>query len=60
MEPCKIGGKAYTIPTDTDTRVIFYNKDLFEKYNLEYPATLEEMLECGKAMTKDGDYLFMP
>ncbi len=58
MEPCKIGGKAYTIPTDTDTRVIFYNKDLFEKYNLEYPATLEEMLECGKAMTKDGDYLF--
>ncbi len=58
MEPCKIGGKAYTIPTDTDTRVIFYNKDLFEKYNLEYPATLEEVLECGKAMTKDGDYLF--
>lgn len=58
MEPCKVERKAYTIPTDTDTRVMFYNKELFEKYNLEYPTTLEEMLECGKTMTQNGDYLF--
>ena len=58
MEPCKVEGKAYTIPTDTDTRVMFYNKDLFDKYKLEYPKTLEEMLECGKTMTQNGDYLF--
>lgn len=58
LEPCKIDGKIYTIPTDTDTRIMAYNKELFEKYNLEYPTTMEEMLECGKTMAQNGDYLF--
>lgn len=58
MEACKVDGMAYTIPHDTDNRVIAYNKELFEKYNLEYPETMDEMLECGKVMTQNGDYLF--
>ncbi|MBS6196201.1 MAG: sugar ABC transporter substrate-binding protein [Clostridiales bacterium] len=58
LEACTIDGKAYTVPGDTDTRVMAFNKELFEKYNLEYPTTMEEMLECGKTMAQNGDYLF--
>lgn len=58
LDPCKVDGEIYTIPSDTDTRIMAYNKELFEKYNLEYPKTMDEMLECGKVMAQNGDYLF--
>lgn len=58
MDGCKVDGQAWTVPTDTDVRIMAYNKELFEKYNLEYPETIEDMLECGKTMTQNGDYLF--
>ena len=58
MDGCKVDGQAWTVPTDTDVRIMAYNKELFEKYNLEYPETIEDMLACGEVMTQDGDYLF--
>lgn len=48
-------GTIYSIPRDTDTRVLAVNKKLFEEAGLEYPTTTEEMLACAQALTKDTD-----
>lgn len=48
-------GTIYSIPRDTDTRVLAVNRKLFEEAGLAYPTTTAEMLECAKALTKDTD-----
>jgi len=58
LKYCKTAGKTYTIPFDTDTRVMAVNKDLFDKYGLSVPETMDDMLTCGEKMTQNGDYLF--
>lgn len=57
---CKLGDTAYTIPVDTDTRIMMVNTDLFEKYGLEVPETMEDMLAAGKVISEadEGDYVF--
>ena len=59
VKSCYIGGKLYSVPVNTDTRVLAVNKDLFEKYNQQYPTTQDEMLKCAEAMTKDDNYGFV-
>lgn len=56
----KLGDVAYTVPIDTDTRIMLVNTDLFAKYNLAVPATMDEMLSAGKAISEanKGDYVF--
>lgn len=56
----KLGDTLYTIPINTDTRIMLVNTSLFEKYGLEVPATMEQMLEAGKVMAdaNKGDYVF--
>lgn len=56
----KLGDVQYTIPIDTDTRVMLVNKDVFDKYDLEVPTTMDEMLEAGKVISEanQGDYVF--
>ena len=47
------------IPRDISELVIFYNKDLFNKYNVEYPNanwTINDLLTISKALTKDNHY----
>ncbi len=47
------------IPRDISELVIFYNKDLFNKYNVEYPKsnwTINDLLIVSKALTKDNHY----
>lgn len=44
------------IPRDISNIVIYYNKDLFDKYNVEYPQedwTFEEFLEKAQQLTID-------
>ena len=48
-------GTIYSIPRDTDTRVLAVNKKLFKEAGLAYPTTTAEMLECARALTKDTD-----
>jgi multiple sugar transport system substrate-binding protein len=48
-------GTVYSIPRDTDTRVLAVNKKLFKEAGLNYPTTTAEMVECAKALTKDTD-----
>ena len=56
----KLGDVQYTIPIDTDTRIMLVNTELFDKYNLEVPTTMDEMLEAGKTISEagKGDYVF--
>lgn len=56
----KLGDTVYTFPVDTDTRIMLVNTDLFEKYGLEIPQTMDDMLEAGKVISEagEGDYVF--
>ena len=56
----KLGDVTYTFPIDTDTRVMLVNTDLFDKYGLDIPETMDDMLEAGKVISEknEGDYVF--
>ncbi|MER2173721.1 MAG: ABC transporter substrate-binding protein [Carnobacterium sp.] len=51
--------EAYALPFNTDTQVLFYNKDLFEEVGLDPenpPKTWEELEEYARALDKkNGD-----
>lgn len=51
--------EAYALPFNTDTQVLFYNKDAFEEAGLDPetpPATWDELEEYARALDiKDGD-----
>lgn len=59
----KYGGHDYGMVYDGDTHLLFYRKDIFEKYNNEYkqmynkdlkpPTTWEEYDQIAKFLTKD-------
>lgn len=61
----KFGGHDYGMVYDGDTHLLFYRKDVFEKYNSEYkaiynedlkpPTTWEEYDQIAKFLTKDTD-----
>ncbi|MDD3173428.1 MAG: sugar ABC transporter substrate-binding protein [Herbinix sp.] len=46
----------YGIPVRIDCKMMVYNKDLFEKYNVEVPKTYEELLEICQTF-KDAKVL---
>nr|WP_129408174.1 sugar ABC transporter substrate-binding protein [Marinitoga lauensis] len=53
-----IKGKYYGVPFAWVGSVIYYNKDLFDKYNVPYPRpdwTWNEFLEAAKRLTIDED-----
>jgi len=50
-----VGGKLYGVPRDNDTKVLFYNKKLFDESNIPYPEegwTTEQMVEIAQKLTK--------
>ena len=52
-------GKQYGIPFETNTLVLFYNVDMFEKAGLDPdkpPTTWEELNQYAEKLTKDGVY----
>jgi multiple sugar transport system substrate-binding protein len=52
---CVYQGEYFCLPWGTDTYALFWNKDLFEEAGLDPdtpPATLEELAEFAKALTK--------
>lgn len=56
LDQGKSGGEFYALPVNTGTRVMAFNKDLFDQYNLEIPTTQEEMLAAAEALTVDGNF----
>jgi raffinose/stachyose/melibiose transport system substrate-binding protein len=49
------GGKVYGVPVENVAiSVFYYNKDLFAKYNLKEPTTLDELLTVAKTLKAGG------
>ena len=54
-----VDGELYGIPFRSDFWVLFYNKDLFDAANVEYPTndiTWDQYAELAKKLTSDGVY----
>jgi multiple sugar transport system substrate-binding protein len=51
-------GHLWAIPTMVETYVLAYRADLFEKYNLKAPTTVQEMYDAATVLTKGegGDF----
>ncbi|MEM3658516.1 MAG: sugar ABC transporter substrate-binding protein [Candidatus Hadarchaeum sp.] len=49
-EGVKYQGHIYAIPTLTNVMMLFYRKDILEKYHLIIPKTLEEYIEVAKVI----------
>lgn len=47
-------GQLYGLPRNTDVLGFFYNKDMFEQYNLEVPTTWEELLTVCRTLNDNG------
>ena len=48
----EIDGKAYGMPFNKSTEVIWYNKTLFDELGLEVPTTFEEFAQVSKTITE--------
>ena len=52
-----VGGKLYSMPFNSSTSMLYYNKDIFEKADLDPnrpPRTFDEVLEMGKKIVESG------
>ena len=49
-------GTIYSIPFNKSTEVLFYNKNLFEKYGWEVPATWDDVIEICEAWKQTTEY----
>lgn len=53
-----VEGTPYALPIAGETRFIAYRTDLFEKYDQEIPATLDELLEVSQFFNGKEDGLY--
>ncbi|MGF7035991.1 raffinose/stachyose/melibiose transport system substrate-binding protein [Paenibacillus mucilaginosus] len=53
-EAYAIDGKTYALPVELNIVPVYYNKEIFKKYNLTPPATLEELKTVIKTLTDNG------
>ena len=54
LELLSYDGKYYGIPTQKSLCVMFYNKEIFEEYNIEIPTTYEEFLDVCETLKNNG------
>src|SRR4030095_221515 len=51
----RFDGKVYGVPIEnTSLAVIFYNKAIFQKYNLAPPDTYDDLLKIVRTMKQNG------
>ncbi|HKL42038.1 MAG TPA: extracellular solute-binding protein [Clostridia bacterium] len=50
-----IDDKLYGIPYRTDTGILYYRKDLLNKYNQKIPKTYTELIQVYETISKDED-----
>jgi multiple sugar transport system substrate-binding protein len=48
-------GKFYTLPCNKSVYLLFYNKDILDKYDVEVPTTWEELRVAAEKLTQDTD-----
>ncbi|MFV0362613.1 MAG: ABC transporter substrate-binding protein [Suipraeoptans sp.] len=49
-----INEKLYGLPRNTDVQVFYYNKALFEEYNVEIPETYDDLLALADVFNDSG------
>lgn len=52
----EVNGKLNAIPIAFNAETMYYNKDLYDKYNLELPKTWNDFFDAAKVMGKDNIY----
>ena len=55
IDNMKRDGVLYGLPVYGESTFLMYRKDLFEEYNLEVPATMEELIDCAKTIYEATD-----
>lgn len=50
LESCKIDGKVYTLPLTRNMNTVFYNKKIFEEYEIEVPKTYAEFISVCETL----------
>ncbi|MFD2682371.1 extracellular solute-binding protein [Bacillus seohaeanensis] len=53
-EAYAIDGSTYGLPLELNIATVFYNKEIFEKYDLEAPKTYKEFQEVVKTLSDNG------
>lgn len=56
LKALSYNNKLYAIPRDVSTLVVYYNKDIFKKYNVALPSkywSFDDFLILAKKLTKD-------
>lgn len=53
-EAYAIDGKTYALPLEFNIAPIYYNKEIFAKYNLEVPQTYEQFQAIVKTLSDNG------
>jgi len=54
-QACTINGKLYTLPFNKSIYVLYYNRDIFQQYRLNPPATWDELRDQARRLTwNDG------
>ncbi|WP_237746906.1 extracellular solute-binding protein [Geobacillus vulcani] len=54
ITPATYDGKIYGVPVGMDIVPVWYNKEIFSKYNLKEPQTYDEFLEIVKTLKSKG------
>lgn len=55
----RVEDKLYAVPRDVSVLMIYYNKDIFKKYNVSYPDkswSMDDLINKSKILTKNGRY----
>ena len=56
LNTCKWGDDYYGVPLTTNTRVLFWNKSMFEEAGIDNPPeTWDEFAEAAEKLTKEGE-----
>ncbi|HWJ77785.1 MAG TPA: extracellular solute-binding protein [Niallia sp.] len=53
-EAFAIDGKTYGLPLELNITPVYYNKEIFAKYNLETPETYDDFLKVVKTLSDKG------
>lgn len=53
-EAYAVDGKTYGLPLEFNITPVYYNKAIFEKYNLEAPQTYEQFKQVVKTLSENG------
>jgi multiple sugar transport system substrate-binding protein len=54
----RVNEKQYAIPQMVDPNILLYRADIFEKYNLEVPKTMDELMATAKFITENVDGMY--